>query len=242
MKLITEVQEGPLKVEFLDEDGKVLSNPRNNGIDAVSLGDIPITPGKIGRSTNSVHISGIFAQADILNRNNRVYPLGVLQKAIASYSEDYVQKKRALGELNHPPEPTVNPERACIIIESLEFRGNDVWGKAKVLNTPLGNIVQQLLADNVKLGVSTRGLGSLKPLGGEVYEVEDDYSIQAIDVVHAPSGVDCFVNGVLESLDFYIKNGVIKAREAEKFTKNKKDFKKVKEDMEIFFHRLNNRL
>lgn len=185
----------------------------------------------------SLFIEGIFAQAEKPNRNNRIYPKEVLEKAIGRYTEDYVLKNRALGELLHPASSTPNPERACILIKDLAWSGNDVYGKAKVLKTPQGEIVRSLISDGVQLGVSTRGVGSLNEKK-DVSIVEDDYTITAIDVVSNPSGIDCWVNGIYESVginnqnldrwvngilvnsEFYIENGVIKESSIEEYQKH----------------------
>lgn len=166
----------------------------------------------------TTYIEGIFAQADLKNRNSRIYPKFVLEKATKDYIEKYVKTNRALGELNHPTTPQVDPERACIKIESLTWDGSNVIGRAKVLSTPKGKLLEALIHDGVKLGVSTRGLGSVKKTklnNEEVSMVGDDYQIRAIDVVHNPSGIDCFVDGILENVEFYYENGVLCEREIE---------------------------
>ena len=188
--------------------------------------------------TKSTFIEGIFAQAELPNRNHRVYPKRVLESAIDSYQE-LVKANRALGELNHPTTPTVDPERACIKIEKLAWDGNNVIGKARVLSTPKGKLLEALIRDKVQLGVSTRGLGSVhrsKFKNEDVSMVGDDYQIRAIDVVHNPSGIDCFVDGILENVEFYYNNGVLCEREIELIESNIKkndvnaimsDFKRV---------------
>lgn len=188
--------------------------------------------------TKSTFIEGIFAQAELPNRNHRVYPKRVLESAIDSYQE-LVKANRALGELNHPTTPTVDPERACIKIEKLTWDGNNVIGKARVLSTPKGKLLEALIRDKVQLGVSTRGLGSVhrtKFKNEDVSMVGDDYQIRAIDVVHNPSGIDCFVDGILENVEFYYNNGVLCEREIELIESNIKkndvnaimsDFKRV---------------
>lgn len=189
--------------------------------------------------TNTTYIEGVFAQAELPNRNRRVYPKSVLESAINDYNENYVKTNRALGELNHPTSPQVDPERACIKIESLKWEGNNVIGKARVLSTPKGQLLEALIRDGVKLGVSTRGLGSVRKSrfkNEEVSLVGDDYQVKAIDVVHNPSGIDCFVDGILENVEFYYNNGVLCEREIEIISENikkndinaiMKDFKKV---------------
>lgn len=180
----------------------------------------------------ALYIEGIFAQADLKNRNKRIYPKSVLEKSVAEYVRDYVDTNRALGELNHPPQPQVNPERACIKIESLTWDGNNVIGKAKVLTTPAGNILSALIHDNVQLGVSTRGLGTVKKVfqnNAETFIVEDDYQLKAIDVVYNPSGINCFVDGILENVDYYYDNGVLCEKEITEIKRNlsHKDINKI---------------
>lgn len=183
----------------------------------------------------SLFIEGIFAQAEKKNRNKRIYPKAVLESAIGRYNEDYVLKNRALGELNHPQSPVVNPERACILIKSLDWDGNDVYGKAKVLSTALGPTVAGLINDGVQLGVSTRGVGSLTEKAGDTF-VEADYLINAIDVVWNPSGIDCWVDGILENVDFYIQNGQITEMTAEEYLRHRKfgNMDSIREDFNKF--------
>ena len=185
----------------------------------------------------TTYIEGIFAQADLKNRNGRVYPKFVLEKAVNEYNEKYVKTNRALGELSHPSSPAIDPERACIKINSLTWNGSNVLGKAQVLTTPKGQILEALIHDGVKLGVSTRGLGSVKKakFGNEsVSMVGDDYQIRAIDVVHNPSGIDCFVDGILENVEFYYENGVLCEKEIEQFTEDvrKNDVNAIFRDFE----------
>ena len=189
------------------------------------------------------YIEGIFAQADLKNRNGRVYPKYILEKAINEYIEKFVITNRALGELNHPTTPQVDPERACIKIESLEWAGPNVIGKAKVLSTPKGQLLQSLIQDGVKLGVSTRGLGSVRKSrfnNEDVSLVEDDYQIRAIDVVHNPSGIDCFVDGILENVEFYYENGVLCEREIEIIQENvkKNDINSIISDFTNFINKI----
>mgnify|MGYP002621873179 CR=1 FL=1 len=187
----------------------------------------------------AMYIEGVFAQAEKLNRNKRTYPKEVLEAAIDTYIKDYVNTKRSIGELNHPSAFAPNPERACILITELVWDKNDVLGKAKVLSTPQGEIVKSLLKDGVQLGVSTRGMGTLDEKG-EKSIVKDDYVISAIDVVSNPSGVDCWVNGVLENVEFYYKNGVLCESSVEEYLKHKKnsDLKTLKNDFNKFIKSL----
>lgn len=149
-------------------------------------------------------IEGIFAQAETKNRNGRVYPKKIMESAVKTYVNEFVSSKRALGELSHPENrPTVKPELASHLITEFRMDGNNVMGKAKILNTPQGQIVKGLLEGGVKLGVSTRGLGSVTERAGSTY-VGDDYTLMAVDVVSDPSGIDCWVNAINESQDWMI--------------------------------------
>ena len=140
-------------------------------------------------------IEGIFAQAETKNRNGRIYPLPVMQKAVGKYDTDQVSKGRAVGELNHPEGPTVNLDKVSHKIDSLKFDGNNVVGRATVLDTPMGKIVEGLLDGGVGLGVSTRGMGSLMQQNGAMV-VKDDFLLNAIDIVQDPSAPGAFVNGL----------------------------------------------
>lgn len=200
---------------------------------------ISVNEAKDAQGEKSMFIEGIFAQAEKQNRNKRTYPKKVLSEAIQKYIADYVSKSKAIGELNHPQAFAPNPERACILIKELVWDGNDVLGKAKVLSTPQGEIVKSLLRDGVQLGVSTRGMGSLEEKGAETI-VKDDYVISAIDVVSNPSGIDCWVDGVLENVEYYWKNGVLIESTAEEYLKHKKmsNTSVLKEDFAKFIEGL----
>jgi len=160
-------------------------------------------------------IEGVFAQADVKNKNGRVYPMATMQKALGKYVTDQVSKGRAVGELNHPAGPTVNLDKVSHKIEKLQFEGKDVVGKATILDTPMGNIVKGLLEGGVGLGVSTRGMGSLKNNNG-VMEVQGDFMLNAIDIVQDPSAPSAFVNGVMEGVEWVWNNGIIEAQTIEK--------------------------
>ena len=160
-------------------------------------------------------IEGIFAQADMKNRNGRVYPKPIMEKAIGDYTEKQVSKGRAVGELNHPEGPTVNLDKVSHKIESLKFEGNNVMGNATVLETPMGMIVQGLLDGGVQLGVSTRGMGSLERRNIAMY-VKDDFMLNAIDIVQDPSAPSAFVNGIMEGVDWVWDNGILSAQAIEK--------------------------
>lgn len=199
-----------------------------------------ITEANDADGNKSMYIEGVFAQAEKENRNKRTYPKEVLESAIDTYIKDYVNPKRAIGELNHPSAFAPNPERACILITELAWDKNDVLGKAKVLSTPQGEIVKSLLKDGVQLGVSTRGMGTLDEKG-DISVVKDDYVISAIDVVSNPSGIDCWVNGVLENVEFYYKNGVLCESSVEEYLKHKRmsDVKTLRKDFNNFIKKLN---
>ena len=160
-------------------------------------------------------IEGVFAQAERKNRNGRVYPKPIMEKAVNKYVGDQVSKGRAVGELNHPEGPTVNLDKVSHKIESLDFQGNDVVGKATILETPMGMIVKGLLDGKVQLGVSTRGMGSLQN-NGNAMVVKDDFILNAIDIVQDPSAPSAFVNGVMEGVEWVWNNGIIEPQAIEK--------------------------
>jgi len=160
-------------------------------------------------------IEGVFMSAEQKNRNGRIYPKIVLESAVSKYNVDQVQKGRAVGELNHPEGPTVNLDKVSHKIESLTWTGNDVVGKATILETPMGQIVQGLLDGGVKLGVSTRGMGSLQR-GNDAMIVKDDFLLNAVDIVQDPSAPSAFVNGVMEGVEWVWNNGIIEAQTIEK--------------------------
>jgi hypothetical protein len=165
--------------------------------------------------TKSHMIEGVFAQAESKNRNGRIYPKPTMEKAVSKYVTEQVQTKRAVGELNHPDGPTVNLDKVSHLIESLDWKGNDVVGKARILDTPNGQIVKGLLDGGVRLGVSTRGMGSLEQRNGAMY-VKDDFILNTVDIVQDPSAPNAFVNGIMEGVDWVWNNGIIEAREIEK--------------------------
>ena len=148
------------------------------------------------------YIKGIFLQADIKNQNGRVYPFSVLKKQVRKFNENFVQKDRALGELGHPAGPTVNLDRVSHIITELYEDGKNFIGKAKVIDTPNGKIVKNLLESGVRLGVSSRGLGSVKTNKSGVNEVQNDFVLSTVDIVSDPSAPEAFVNGIMEGKEF----------------------------------------
>lgn len=171
-----------------------------------------ITEEENGKKT--MFIEGVFMQDTLKNRNGRVYPKEVMKHAVSTYVEKFVSTKRSLGELNHPTYASVNPEKACHMITNLQEDGNNWVGKAKVLNTPMGAIVKNLIEDGVQLGVSSRGLGSVKESKG-VNVVQSDYWIAAVDTVFDPSAPDAFVNGIMENKEWIFEDGILVEREIE---------------------------
>ena len=163
----------------------------------------------------SYAIEGIFMQAESKNRNGRVYPRAVMESAVDKYNQEQVVPGRAVGELNHPEGPTVNLDKVSHKIEKLDWSGNDVMGKATILNTPMGEVVKGLLDGGVKLGVSTRGMGSLQR-GNDAMVVKDDFILNAVDIVQDPSAPGAFVNGIMEGVEWVWNNGIIEAKAIEK--------------------------
>jgi len=150
-------------------------------------------------------IEGIFMQAEKKNRNGRIYTRAILQREAVRYNEEYVKTKRALGELNHPSRPTIDPERASHVITELDTSGPDFHAKARVLTTPMGNVVRGLIEEgDVQIGVSTRGLGSVKRNSSGITEVQSDFRLCCVDIVSDPSGINCFVDGIMEGKDWAI--------------------------------------
>ncbi len=165
----------------------------------------------------SMYIEGIFLQGDIANRNRRMYPMDTLRKEVARYDENFVQKGRALGELGHPEGPTVNLDRVSHKIVSLKESGSNFVGKAKLLDTPMGNIAKSLIGEGVKLGVSSRGMGSLRATKEGINVVESDFMLAtAADIVADPSAPDAFVDGIMEGKDWVMEGGIIREKLVEK--------------------------
>lgn len=187
MKLITELVED---VQYIQEDS--------------------------GNGGKDYFIEGVFLQSEVKNRNGRVYPTPTLIKECRRYIKEYVEKNRAMGELNHPTGPTVNLDRVSHMVKNLRESGRDIVGKAKILNTPMGNIVKNLIAEGAKMGVSSRGMGSLKPRNG-YQEVQEDFMLAAIDIVADPSAPSAFVNGIMEGKEWVWDNGILKAQVIEQY-------------------------
>jgi len=184
MKLITE----------MNEDVQLITEKRDDG-------------------TKEFYIRGNFMQAGVKNRNNRIYDIDVLSPAVEKYMTEYVDKNRALGELNHPSGPTVNLDRVSHIIKEMTADGNNFIGKAKILNSPMGKIVQNLIEEGACLGVSSRGMGSLKKNETGINEVQKDFILSAVDIVADPSAPDAFVDGIMEGREWIWDNGVIREKQ-----------------------------
>jgi hypothetical protein len=186
MKLITEINE---EVRYISEEG---------------------SEGK-----KNLFIEGIFLQGNLKNRNGRYYPEQVLAKEVARYTKENIDKGRAYGELGHPDGPSINLERVCMMIKSLKQEGTNFVGRAKIMETPYGNIVKNLMSEGASLGVSSRGMGSLVEKNG-LNEVQDDfYLATAADIVADPSAPDAFVNGIMEGVEWVWDNGMLKAQKLE---------------------------
>lgn len=207
MKLITE----------MNQDVKFLTEKKEDG-------------------SKSVYIEGIFMQAEKPNRNGRIYGKGIMEREVQKYQE-LINEKRSLGELGHPPNPSINLNQVSHMITGLKFEGNDIYGKAKILDTPMGKIAKNFIEEGVRLGVSSRGLGSVKLNKEGVNEVQDDFHLATVDIVADPSAPDAFVQGIMESADWILENGVWKAVQIEQAQNtirkaSKADLNKVK--LQIF--------
>lgn len=167
----------------------------------------------------SYFIDGVYVQANTPNRNGRMYPLPIVEKEIQRYKEHFIDTKRALGELGHPESGSINLDRASHLITKLERNGNDFIGRSKLLDTPMGKIAKNFVDEGVKLGVSTRGFGSLKPEKNGIQEVGDDFHLSTVDIVADPSAPSAFVEGIMEGKEFYLKEGVLCERQMEKIQK-----------------------
>jgi len=172
-------------------------------------------------SKKSLYIEGVFLQGGIKNRNGRMYPVDTLAREVNRYNENFTGKGRALGELGHPDGPTVNLDRVSHKITMLEQRGDNFYGKAKILSTPMGKIASSLLDEGVKLGVSSRGIGSLKEDRDGVKVVGEDFMLAtAADIVADPSAPDAFVDGIMEGKEWVWEGSILREKKAE-ITKNR---------------------
>jgi len=185
MKLITE----------MNQDVKFLTEKKEDG-------------------TKSVYIEGIFMQAEKPNRNGRIYGKGIMEREVQKYQE-LINEKRSLGELGHPPNPSINLNQVSHMITGLKLEDNDVYGRAKILDTPMGKIAKNFIEEGVRLGVSSRGLGSVKLNKEGVNEVQDDFHLATVDIVADPSAPDAFVQGIMEGAEWILENGVWKAIQIE---------------------------
>jgi len=195
----------------------------------------------------NLYIHGPFIQTEVKNRNGRMYRNESVAKEVKRYNEEYVLKGRALGELGHPESPSINLDRVSHKIVSLIPEGNDFIGKAQILSTPMGEIARNLIESGVQLGVSTRGMGSLKEVNGIQIVQDDFYLATAADIVADPSAPNAFVNGIMEGIDWVWDNGLLKAQELEQAKKkieesarkvNKKELEEAK--LRIFKHFVSN--
>lgn len=170
-----------------------------------------------------IFIEGIFMQSNKENKNGRIYPRSIMEKEVARY-QSLIEQKRSLGELGHPANPQINLNQVSHLITNLRFENDNVVGRAKVLDTPMGKIAKNFIEEGVMLGVSSRGLGSLKEKDG-IMEVQDDFHLATVDIVADPSAPDAFVQGIMENVDWICENGVWKARQIEQTQKLIKETK-----------------
>ena len=177
--------------------------------------EISLITEKNANGQKDTFIEGVFLQTNLKNRNGRVYPMDIMENEVKRYNKEFISKNRAYGELGHPEGPTINLERVSHMITSLEKDGNNFVGKAKIMNTPMGNIVKGLLNDGAKLGVSSRGMGSVTQKNNAQY-VQDDFMLAtAADIVADPSAPDAFVDGIMEGVEWIKEGSIFKAVEIE---------------------------
>jgi hypothetical protein len=184
-------------------------------------------------------IRGPFLQAEIKNRNGRIYPMEILEKEVSRYNKEYIQKNRAFGELGHPDGPTVNLERVSHMITGLHPDGTNFIGEAKIMDTPYGKIVKNLIDEGAKLGVSSRGMGSLAPQRGAHVVKDDFYLATAADIVADPSAPNAFVEGIMEGKEWVWDNGAVKEMDIDAYKREldrKYKFAQAREEkaVEIF--------
>ena len=184
-------------------------------------------------------IRGPFLQAEVKNRNGRIYPMHILEKEVKRYNKEYIQKNRAFGELGHPDGPTVNLERVSHMITALHPDGTNFLGEAKILDTPYGKIVKNLIDEGAKLGVSSRGMGSLVPMRGAQVVKDDFYLATAADIVADPSAPNAFVEGIMEGKEWVWDNGAVKEMDIDAYKREldrKYKFAQAREEkaVEIF--------
>ena len=194
------------------------------------LDDIEFITEDDAEGKKNYRIKGVFMEADIKNRNNRMYPMNVLEKEVKRYNREYIQQKRAFGELGHPDGPTVNLERVSHMITKLYPDGKQFVGEAKIMDTPYGKIVKNLIDEGAKLGVSSRGMGSLEPRR-DMHVVKDDfYLATAADIVADPSAPNAFVEGIMEGKEWIWDNGVVREVDIAKYRAElRKESKRLEE-------------
>ena len=183
----------------------------------IETAKVTITEGKNGKKSH--FIEGVFLQGEIKNRNGRMYPISTLQREAKAYNTKYIEKGRALGELGHPDGPTINLDRVSHLITSLKQEGNNYVGKARLLDTPMGNIAKNLIDEGVKLGVSSRGLGTIREKDGIKVVMDDFMLATAADIVADPSAPDAFVNGIMEGKEWIYNNGAVQEQTVEQIKK-----------------------
>ena len=184
-----------------------------------SIEDIEYITEDDAEGKKNYRIRGVFLQAEVKNRNGRIYPMSVLEKEVGRYNKEYVQKNRAFGELGHPDGPTVNLERVSHMITKLHPDGKNFIGEAKIMDTPYGKIVKNLINEGAKLGVSSRGMGSLEPRRGAQVVKDDFYLATAADIVADPSAPNAFVEGIMEGKEWVWQNGAVKEMDIEAYRK-----------------------
>ena len=183
----------------------------------IETAKVTITEGKNGKKSH--FIEGVFLQGEIKNRNGRMYPISTLQREAKAYNTKYIETGRALGELGHPDGPTINLDRVSHLITSLKQEGNNYVGKARLLDTPMGNIAKNLIDEGVKLGVSSRGLGTIRERDGVKVVMDDFMLATAADIVADPSAPDAFVNGIMEGKEWIYNNGSVQEQTVEQIKK-----------------------
>ena len=210
------------------------------------IDDIQVLEEETKNGKKNLYIEGTFLQGEIKNRNGRMYPMATLRREVDKYNESFVKSGRALGELGHPEGPTVNLDRVSHLITSLQEDGTNFKGRARILDTPMGNIARSLLGEGVKLGVSSRGIGSLKRTSEGVNVVADDFMLAtAADIVADPSAPDAFVSGIMEGKEWVWEGSILKERELRTIKQGLDNApnKKVIEEMKVSaFQKLMNSL
>ena len=184
-----------------------------------SIEDIEYITEDDAEGKKNYRIRGVFLQAEVKNRNGRIYPMSVLEKEVSRYNKEYVNKNRAIGELGHPDGPTVNLERVSHMITKLHPDGKNFIGEAKIMDTPYGKIVKNLINEGAKLGVSSRGMGSLEPRRGAQVVKDDFYLATAADIGADPSAPNAFVEGIMEGKEWVWQNGAVKEMDIEAYRK-----------------------